>query len=418
MLRAALIRFFYLAIMFLAGLVLSNLALPEHFGSISLLVLNASLFSLITGLGSDSMVIYKVSNDQWNISKAFQFTWGSILIQVLIFVAFEFGSWFLTHKTLLSDEASDYLIIEAVYFIGLVVTEKYTALFYSLHKTRPANTILALVGFIYLLLLLLFCYYIRVTLLYVFYAFAFQSLVQALVLVLFFGVVRVEQASWNMREFLRAVRLSSVVMATNVIQLFVYRIDFWLLKYFYSNYEVGVYAQANKFANLCWVIPNVLAQLLRPKFASMDRHRIKEVFSVAFYVNILIVLSTTLCTLFVYFFYLRPEYKGGLIPFYLMLPGYFFWASVIFFAAYVSSTGKFLYNLVASSSCFVLIVFADLMLIPQYGMKGAAIANSLCYTAVFFIYFYVLKRRFSFNWNGFLSPYKETWYNVFKIVSS
>jgi O-antigen/teichoic acid export membrane protein len=206
-------------------------------------------------------------------------------------------------------------------------------------------------------------------------------------------------------------------MVTNVIQLFVYRVDFWLLKYFYSNYEVGVYAQANKFANLCWVIPNVLAQLLIPKFTSMNRHRIRDVFSVAFYFNILIVLSTIVCALFFYLVYLRPEYKEGLIPFYLMLPGYFFWSSVIFFAAYVSSTGKFLYNLVASSSCFVLIVLADLMLIPQYGMKGAAIANSLCYTAVFFIYFYVLKRKFLFGWNGFLLAHKKTWCNVIEIVS-
>jgi O-antigen/teichoic acid export membrane protein len=412
MLRVALIRIIYTTIMFLAGLVLSNLALPEKFGSISLLILNASLLSLITGFGADSMVVYKVSNGQWNTTQAFQFTWRTILIQLTIFVFLEFGSWFIFHQTFLSAEGSSYLAIDSIYFIGLVIVEKYLALFYSLYKSKAVNIILAFIASVYLLLLLLFYYFIKPDFVYILYLFAFESLVQAVALIVFFGVKHSRNLSLEHKEFWGAIKLSSIVMATNVVQLFAYRLDFWLLKYFYGSYEVGLYAQANKFANLSWIIPNIFAQLLLPKFASVDKTRTKEVFSVAFYLNLIILLITILCTQFFYSFYLDPEYKDGLRSFYLMLPGYFFWASVIYFGAFVSASGKFLYNLVGSSLCVVLIFLADIILIPSYGIEGAAIANSVSYTAVFFVYQYIFIKKFSFRWSELLWPRKRALPNV------
>jgi O-antigen/teichoic acid export membrane protein len=417
MLRVALIRIIYTVIMFLAGLVLSNLALPEKFGSISLLVLNASLLSLITGFGSDSMVMYKVSNGQWNTAQAFQFTWRTILIQLVIFVFLEFGSWFIFHKTFLSAEGGGYLIIDAIYFIGLIIVEKYLALFYSLNKAKIINVILVLIASVYLLFLLLFYYFIKPDFSYVLYLFAFESLVQAVALIVFFGINHSRNLSLEHKEFWGAIKLSSIVMVTNVVQLFAYRLDFWLLKYFYSSYEVGLYAQANKFANLSWIIPNIFAQLLLPKFASVDRTKTKEVFSVAFYFNFIILLITILCTQFFYAFYLEPEYKVGLRSFYLMLPGYFFWASVIYFGAFVSASGKFLYNLVGSSLCVVLIFLADIILIPSYGIEGAAIANSVTYTVVFFVYQYIFIKKFSFRWSELLWPRRGALPNVLNFLT-
>lgn len=416
MLRVALIRFFYLVIMFLAGLVLSNLALPEQFGSISLLILNASLLSIITGLGSDSMILYKVSNGHWNGSQAFHFAWRSIFIQVSIFLLLETGSLLSVHKTFLSTESAGYFIIDTVYFVGLVIVEKYLALFYSLHKAKPANIILGIIAIVYLASLVLFYYFIKVDFVLVLYFFAFQSLLQALALIIFFGINH-SDISMGSPEFLKAVKLSSIVMITNVIQLFAYRVDFWLLKYFYGNYEVGLYAQASKFANLSWIIPNILAQLLLPRFATIDRTRTKEIFSTTIYFNFIILLGTILCTQFFYFFFLKPEYKEGLSAFYLMLPGYFFWAGVIYFGAFISASGKFSYNLIGSSLCFLLIFFADIILIPLYGMNGAAIANAVCYTVVFFIYIYILMKRFSFNWSDLLWPRKKAFLNVVKFVT-
>jgi O-antigen/teichoic acid export membrane protein len=416
MLRAALIRIIYTVILFLAGLVLSNLALPEKFGIISLLILNASLLIIVTGFGTDSMVLYKVSNKEWTSQQAFHFIWRGLFLQILFFAVLELGSLLIFKKTLLSSQGSEYLIIDAAYFIGLLIVEKYLSLYYSMDRPKSFNIILTTVAVFYLLLLLLFYYLVKVEFKYVLYVFAFQSLAQGLALIVLFRPGDYRNTRFENKEFLSALKVSVVVMITNVIQLLAYRVDFWLLNYFYSNYEVGLYAQANKFANLSWVIPNIFAQLLIPKFAVMDRDRIREVFSTAFYFNFLLLLATILCAGVFYFFYLRPEYRSGLPAFYLMLPGYFFWGSVIYFASCFSGLGKFSYNLMASSFCFVIILVTDFILIPVYGINGAAIANTIAYSLVFFLYLFFLRKRFSFHLQDLLLVRKNAFSNILKLV--
>jgi len=221
----------------------------------------------------------------------------------------------------------------------------------------------------------------------------------------------------NNKEFIAALKLSSVVMITNIIQLIAYRVDFWILQYFYGNYEVGIYAQANKFANLVWIVPNILAQLLIPKFALASKSEVPKIFSGGFYFNLSGIIISVVCANFFYFFYLNIEYRTGLTPFYLMLPGYFFWASVIYIGAYFSWAGKFSYNLICSSCCFVLILVADLILIPRFGLEGAAWANTIAYTAVFMLYMFILMKKYSFKWNELLLFRKKDFSTIIKFIT-
>ena len=420
MLKSALIRMIYLAIMFLANLVFSNLVLPERFGTVSLLILNAALLSIITGFGMDSIVLHKVSNNIWNNSKAVQFTWRVITIQFILFWVLELGSLQIWNKTLLSNERHSYLVIEAIYFTGLLLVEKYLALLYSFQKSLIANVALFVIGLAYFISLLLFYYFIKADFITVIYFFAWQSLAQGLILIFIFHVTTnpaADKENLNNKEFVAALKLSSVVMITNIIQLIAYRVDFWILQYFYGNYEVGIYAQANKFANLVWIVPNILAQLLIPKFALAAKNELPKIFSGGFYFNLSGIMASVVCANVFYFFYLNAEYRTGLTAFYLMLPGYFFWAGVIYFGAYFSWAGKFSYNLICSSCCFALILIADLILIPRFGLEGAAWANTIAYTAVFILYIFILIKKYSFKWNELLLLRKKDLSTIIKFIT-
>ena len=420
MLKSALIRMIYLAIMFLANLVFSNLVLPERFGTVSLLILNAALLSIITGLGSDSIVLHKVSNNIWNTNKAVQFTWRVIAMQFILFWILELGSLQVWNKTLLSNEGYSYLMVEAIYFTGLLLAEKYLALLYSFQRSLIANVALFAIGLAYFIALLLFYYFIKADFIMVVYFFAWQSLAQGLILIFIFHVgtnLTADKEKLNNKEFVAALKLSSVVMITNIIQLIAYRVDFWILQYFYGNYEVGIYAQANKFANLVWIIPNILAQLLIPKFALAAKNEVPKIFSGGFYLNLSGIIASVVCANFFYLFYLNTEYRTGLTAFYLMLPGYFFWASVIYFGAYFSWAGKFSYNLICSSCCFVLILIADLILIPRFGIEGAAWANTIAYTAVFILYIFILTKKYSFQWDELLLLRKKDLSMIIKFIT-
>jgi len=419
MLTSAIIRIFYLGTMFLAGLVLSNLASPEGFGTISVLVLNASLLSIVTGLGTDGLVLHKVSNQQWHYQKAARFSWLAIAVQVLMFLVVEIGSVVLRQRTLLSNLEASFLPVDAVYFLGLLLTEKFLSLLYAFQKARLANTILVVIAFLYLLLLVSVPYLKRTNFHTLLNLFALQSLAQGILLLVFF--YRHYRTSGEerlaLRDFLQLLKVSAVIMVTNVIQLLAYRLDFWLIQFFFGNYSVGIYAQANKFANLVWLAPNILAQLLIPRFAQLAKADVPRLFGAAFYFNLVGIAMTVACAGVFYGYYLNPEYKACLRAFMLMLPGYFFWGAVIYFAAYFSWAGKFTYNLFCSASCLVLISVSDLLLIPRFGIRGAALANSIAYTTVFLFYLFLLKRLYYFRLKELLLFPRRDFLKILKFVS-
>jgi O-antigen/teichoic acid export membrane protein len=419
MLRTLFIRMLYMSFMFIAGLILSNIALPERFGIISLLILNASLLSIITGLGTESIVLHKVARNKWKLLKTLQFVWYGIIVQIFLFLILEFLSLHFWNRTLLSNENVSYLAIDVIYFMGLILSEKYMILLYSFQRTLVANIVMACVAMIYTIALILMYYIIKMEFLTALYCFALQSLIQgtALFIIFHFKNRIIDTESLKRKEFFAAIGLSFIVMVTNIIQLAAYRLDFWILKYFYSNYEVGLYAQANKFANLIWIIPNVLSQLLITKFSSIEKCFVPKIFSTAFYLNLIGVLSTIICTNLFYYFYLEHEYRSGLPSFYMMLPGYFFWALVIYIAAYFSWEGKFIYNLVGSSICFFLILISDFILIPGYGIQGAAWSNTITYSIVFVVYLFFINKTFSVPWNEFFLLRKKDLLRIAKFVS-
>lgn len=396
----------YTVLMFLATLVLSNLALPGNFGIISLLILNASLFSLVTGLGADTMIMHMLGNHKWSVEEAVYFMWRTVGIQLLLFTLLEAGCFAVTGWSLLSyEKGTYYFFLDLFYFIGLVLTEKFIALLYSVHKARKANLWLSAVALMYFLLLIVIYYLFRVSILTLLYLFAFQSLLQGVVLmVIFFSEHKVKGMALKNKKLTDYFKVSAIVMVTNIIQLLAYRVDYWLLKAFYSNYEVGIYSQSNKFANLVWLIPNMVTQLLVPKFMTFDKEDVSKIFKTAFYSNLVIVGGTILFANVIFFFFLDPAYRPGLSAFYLMLPGYFFWAAVIYFAGYFSWQGKFRYNLIGSIGCFIIILIADLLLIPTYSFKGAAIANSIAYTAIFILYLVMMSRMSKFRLQQIFLP--------------
>jgi O-antigen/teichoic acid export membrane protein len=406
--------------MFLAGLILSNIALPERFGTISLLILNASLLSIVTGLGTESIVLHKVSQGKWKILKTLQFVWYGILLQLLLFLLLEFSSLHYLNRTLLSNEKINYLPIDILYFIGLILSEKYMILLYSFQRTLLANKAMIIVALLYISALFLLYYVMKVNFVTALYCFAIQSFIQGIILLLLFHFIYRLNDTDKLRrsEFFSAIGLSFIVMATNIIQLMAYRVDFWILKYLYGNYDVGLYAQASKFANLVWIVPNVLSQLLITKFSSIETEHIPKIFSVAFYINLIGVFITVICANLFYYYYLENEYKTGLPAFYLMLPGYFFWAGVIYIAAYFSWEGKFIYNLLGSSICLILILIADLILIPVYGIQGAAWGNTIVYSFVFFIYLLFIRKNFSIKWKEFFLLQRKELIKIVKFISA
>jgi O-antigen/teichoic acid export membrane protein len=178
---------------------------------------------------------------------------------------------------------------------------------------------------------------------------------------------------------------SIVVFIANLVQFFAYRADYWLINYFKGENELGVFSQANRFAQMMWVLPNILAAILIPLIAApgdvFNEKGLVRLVRVINYLNILAVAAIILIALLSYGVFLPESFSTGFYPLLLMLPGYYFFCMNILLAAFFSSRRLLWVNFIGSALCFIVIILADLLLIPAFGIRGAAIADSIAYSA-------------------------------------
>jgi O-antigen/teichoic acid export membrane protein len=373
---------------FLGNLLLANILAPFYYGTVSLLVVNAAIISLVTGLGIEGYITHAITNKKWDTHYSNSIVWTSIAIQICLFVILQIISIACFGVTILSRASPSIFFLELIYFSGIIITEKIVTLFYAMNKARVANMLLLFVSGGYVVVLLFFYFIKRPDYFTVLSLIAFQAFIQSFTLILaFICIYKPVRIKWvSLIQLLRTIRISFIILISNVVQFVAYRVDFLILKKYHSNYEVGMYAQANKFANLIWIVPNIVVLFLVPKLSQVNKNELAIVFRWSFFLNIVSTLATVLLAHFCYIYLLSPEYSVGISAFHKMLPGYFAWALVTYFGAYFSWSGHFRYNLYGSCLCLISILMCDFLLIPAHAINGAAISNTIAYCLTLGLY--------------------------------
>ncbi len=386
--KAGFYRLMFQAFNFLVGLFIAALAGAEMFGTISLMVVNAALLLLLTGLGTDQAIVWHGAGKKLDANKLFTFSFVTALFQILIFLSVALFFLNITGKTVLTKSISfpDFFP-ELIYFSGIVLLDKYVSLLYAQHKARICNLLLAAVTGIALLILVAARFNFTSIEINPFLFFCLLPIAQALVIVFFFHI---KTPAWfsglNKPEIKSFFNFSLLVFVSNIIQFLAYRIDYWFIEYFSNTtVQVGIYAQANRFAALLWIVPNIIAALIIPVLSSpqnkFDINEVAGITRVLNYLNLAITGFIIFSSYIVYIYFLQSSYAGGFLPLIFMLPGFYFFSITLLLAAYFSAKNILWINFTASLICLSIIVVLDYFLIPIMGIKGAAIANSIAYTA-------------------------------------
>jgi O-antigen/teichoic acid export membrane protein len=405
LIKGGLYRILFMGFNFLTGLFIAAISGTEIFGIISLMVVNAAVFSIVSGLGADSAIVWHGASQKLSREKLFSFAFFSAFFQVLLFLIVSLLFYKMTHKLLLSQQHFfSFYVFELIYFSGLILIDKYTSLFYASHRMEDCNKLLSGVTLVCLVLIVLIRYKILNLNLHPFSLLCLTTFIQAVGLAILFhtennGVRIVRISTQDLRSLFN---FSMVVFITNLVQFFAYRADYWLINYFKGESELGIFSQANRFAQMFWVLPNILAAMLIPLMAApaddFDEKGVVRLVRVVNYLNLLAIGVIVLIALLAYELFLPSSFSAGFFPLLLMMPGCYFFCINILLAAFFSSRRLLWVNFIGSSICFVVIIITDLFLIPAFGIRGAAIADSIAYSAatVFSIISFMRHTSFSF----------------------
>jgi O-antigen/teichoic acid export membrane protein len=179
------------------------------------------------------------------------------------------------------------------------------------------------------------------------------------------------------------VRYAGLAYAGMLAQFLNYRADIWIVQYFCGSAALGLYSLAANLAMMLWVLPRATSTVLFPVMATaratqgfQDAARLARLVFAA--TLALAVPLSLLARWWITLFY-GAAFAGSSLPFVILLLGCVPFALCVVQAAAVAGVNRLDVNVISSTLGLVATVVLDLILIPRFGILGAAVASAASY---------------------------------------
>ena len=199
------------------------------------------------------------------------------------------------------------------------------------------------------------------------------------------------------RRRLGLFNLESVVLITCTISL--YHIDILILLPVAGSHETGLYRGALLVAEFLWFVPHVFQVVLLHSSSELwsqgRRSQISELSSriLRYTITVTLLLAMGIAALVEVFmrYYFGPAFVPASVVVLLLLPGVVGFAVARPLFAIGQGKGQLRLLIIATGTAAGLNLVLNLLLIPPYGMYGAAVATSIGYGSM--LVFHVLAAR-------------------------
>jgi len=200
------------------------------------------------------------------------------------------------------------------------------------------------------------------------------------------------------------------------------RTDLLLTNYFITVASAGVYAVALNWAELSLFIPFVLHYVLFPHVSGRERESsIRLTNRVArLSAAVLILIGASVCVIFPYMerILYKPDYSGAIYPIIIVMPGVISMGLFKIIMGGLDGLGRPQYGTYASFGALVSTVALNVLLIPRFGLIGAAAATSITGLVAFSIVGLYYRHLSSAKWSDFLFVKSEDIVAVYESVKS
>ena len=377
-------RLLIMGLTFLIGVVMARFLGPTDLGAFSVALVVPALVSLFLQFGLGVANVYFIGRKKYPVDVLL----GNALTLSLITSVLVLPLYLLLIPFLLRTVAvgvqSEVLVLIGVsiplaligghisyIFLGLQDIQEYNLL----KLVRNGSTLLFLVFFVLILRLSVMGAVIAMTLAWT------LMVVRGLWALRRVATVRL---LWNWPVLKDCLRLGIKGYLANLFQFFNYRLDVLLLSFFMGVAAVGIYATAVATAEVLWYVPEAVATVLFPRTAGTSEEEARSftpmvsrtVFPWTLVWGILLALLSYPVVILVF----GGRYAAAVRPLQLLLPGVVMLSLSKVLSSDLGGRGLLLYNTLSSLVGLIATVALDLLLIPRWGINGAAVASSISYT--------------------------------------
>lgn len=178
---------------------------------------------------------------------------------------------------------------------------------------------------------------------------------------------------------------------SNILAFVNNRADMFLLGYFLGPVAVGIYAIAVNLTEKLWLFSGAVSTVLLPRLSQLSGHEDKRnqltplIARWSFWITFCASLILLLLGPFLVDLLFGKEFKDAYMVIVLLVPGVVMGACSMVLANDMAARGRPDLNLATSWISVSINVIGNIILIPRYGVHGAAVATSFAYTINFFM---------------------------------
>jgi O-antigen/teichoic acid export membrane protein len=180
-------------------------------------------------------------------------------------------------------------------------------------------------------------------------------------------------------------RFGGIIWLGAVFAFLHYRADQFMIKLFLGTADLGIYTVAVNIAELMFLIPLSVSTALSGRLYNTQEHAagrdlMARTLKLSLYICALLAVLGIPASLLVPFVY-GQAFAGAVPSTMILLAGVVFASVAKVTAPYFYTLGKPVFHLIITFATLLLNIALNWMLIPVYGIAGAALASSLSYFA-------------------------------------
>lgn len=211
-----------------------------------------------------------------------------------------------------------------------------------------------------------------------------------------------------------------IAVVTNSMTFLMYRIDYWFVNKYCNDADLGNYIQACKLAQLFFILPSILAAVVFPMTASGRREEMNEKMQLLSRGLILAYCIACLGLVAVGYwlfpFVFGETFTNMYLPFVLLVPAILSYSVIHLLAAYYSGKKVLSVNFKGNLVALIIIVVGDMLIIPRFGITGAAIVSSIGYICYMSFILLMHRKEYKSSFADFLFFRKKDGQLFYKLL--
>lgn len=383
----------------IVGVLVARYLGPELFGKWNYVIAFISLVSALATLGLDQIVVKhlldKNEKESVLLGTAFYLRLIGSFISTLIVV---FYFLFFKNDTVL-------LLVAVLTALNLwfqtfdVIDLKNQSVLQSRKTVVVKNSVFVVISVVRLVFVYLECSLLSFVILSL-----IECILGALGLILFYGIDNLKKWKFNIDYCIVLLKQAWPLILSGIVIMMYMRLDQIMIGEMIGDVGVGLYTVSTRFTELWYFIPSVFATSFFPKLVEKFNTNKKNYYDVClrllkllFFISFSIAVFFTFFSSFIINFLYGKEYTMSVFALQISIwTGVFvFWGVAAGNMLVIQNLNK--HNLIKSLQGLLLNVILNLVLIPKYGINGAAIATLISqFHASYFYYLFFKKTRHIF----------------------